>query len=371
VQGDNGPGRLSNTHPALRRAWHPVARASEIGEQPVRVELLGEPYVVFRTAAEGGEPVAFVDRCPHRLAPLSLGRREDAVLRCAYHGWCFDRSGRCVEIPALGPGATVPARARLQAPAAVAERLGMVFLAPEAPLVDLPSIPEADEDGFELLELPPTEARAGAALMADNFLDFAHFPFVHAGTFGSEESRTLAPYDVKRAGWTFQVVYEHAFANREDPGVAAGIRPLVQTRRMTYRYQAPFFLALRLEFLQANGISVIGFFIQPQSAERCRLYTTLWRNDLGGGVATRENAIAFEQQVLEEDLAVQSRYDTLSLPLDLRTEVHTRADRNTVELRRVLSEFVAESASTGPAAPARLPVDCPDSPVGEPMSADS
>jgi phenylpropionate dioxygenase-like ring-hydroxylating dioxygenase large terminal subunit len=311
------------------------------------VELLGEPYIVFRAGGPAGEVVGFVDRCPHRLAPLSLGRREDEVLRCAYHGWCFDRSGRCVEIPALGAGAILPPNARLTAPAGIAERLGMVFLAPETPLVGLPSIPEADEEGFELLELPPTEARAGAALMADNFLDFAHFPFVHAGTFGTEESRTLHPYEVERDGWSFRVVYEHPFANREDPGVAAGIRPLVQTRRMTYRYQAPFFLALRLEFLEANGVSVIGFFIQPQTEERCRLHTTLWRDDLADDAAVRESAIAFEQQVLDEDLVVQSRYDDLSLPLDLRTEVHTRADRNTMELRRVLSDFVADWASVG------------------------
>jgi phenylpropionate dioxygenase-like ring-hydroxylating dioxygenase large terminal subunit len=345
MRASNSDGRLHNTHPALRRAWHPVARSSEIGEEPHRVELLGQPYVLFRTSRDDGEVVAFVDRCPHRLAPLSLGHREADVLRCAYHGWCFDGSGRCVEIPALGAGATLPPTARLKAPAGVAERLGMVFLAPEDPIVDLPAIPEAGEIAFETLELPPTSARAGAALMADNFLDFAHFPFVHAGTFGTEESRTLATYDVQRHGWTFQVVYEHPFANREDPGVAAGLRPLVQTRRMTYRYQAPLFLALRLEFLEANGISVIGFFIQPENEDRCRLYTTLWRNDLGDDVAARASAIAFEQQVLDEDLAVQSRYDDLSLPLDLRAEVHTRADRNTVELRRILSDFVAEWAA--------------------------
>lgn len=222
----------------------------------------------------------------------------------------------------------------------------MVFLAPETPFVELPSIPEAEEEGFEMLELPPTEARASAGLMADNFLDFAHFPFVHAGTFGTDESRTLAAYDVERHGWGFRVVYEHPFANREDPGVAAGIRPLVQTRRMTYRYQAPFFLSLRLEFLEAQGRNVIGFFIQPLGEERCRLYTTLWRDDLGGDPAARAGAISFEQEVLNEDLVVQSRYDCLSLPLDLRAEVHTRADRNTMELRRVLSDLVTAAGGT-------------------------
>ena len=339
MHGSEGAGRLNNTHWALRSAWHPAARSSEIGQEPVRVEVLGEPYVLFRSRL-GGELVAFLDRCPHRLAPLSLGRQEDDVLRCAYHGWCFDTSGRCVEIPALGPGATLPPSARLSSPEGVAERLGMVFLAPDEPIVALPSIPEADEGGFEMVELPPVSARASAGLMADNFLDFAHFPFVHAGTFGTDESRTLVPYEVERDGLAFRVVYEHPFANREDPGVAAGIRPLLQTRRMTYRYQAPLFLSLRLEFLEADGVSVIGFFIQPETEVRCRLYTTMWRNDLGGDEVARRGAVAFEQQVLDEDLSVQSRYDDLSLPLDLRSEVHTRADRNTIELRRVLSDFV-------------------------------
>jgi len=97
--------------------------------------------------------------------------------------------------------------------------------------------------------------------------------------------------------------------------------------------------------LDSNRVNVIGFFIQPQSEECCRLYTTLWRNDVGAGAVGRDEAMAFEQQVLDEDLAVQSRYDDLSLPLDVRVEVHTRADRNTLELRRVLGALV-EAAHT-------------------------
>ncbi len=55
----------------------------QVGGQAVRVLLLGEPYVCFR----GGEGlVAFVDRCPHRLAPLSAGACEGGELACAYHG---------------------------------------------------------------------------------------------------------------------------------------------------------------------------------------------------------------------------------------------------------------------------------------------
>lgn len=336
--------RLTNTHPALRKCWHPVARSGEVGTEPFRVELLGEPWVIFRNA---GGLVAFADRCPHRRAPLSLGTREGEALRCAYHGWCFDGEGRCVEIPALGPGSAIPPAARLESPFGVAERLGMIFLAPEEPLVGLPEVGEEGVAGFVRLELAPTRSRVSAGLMADNFLDFAHFPFVHRGTFGADEAAEIHPFEVRRDGPGLVLEYEHPFANREDPAVAAGTRPLVQTRRMTYRFLVPFFLSLKIEYLEAGGVNTIGFFLQPESDESCRIYTTLWRDDVGNGVTDIEAALAFEQQVLDEDLAVQSRYDELYLPLDVRAEVHTRADRHTVELRRILAEFVAEAAFVG------------------------
>ena len=109
---------------------------------------------------------------------------------------------------------------------------------------------------------------------------------------------------------------------------------------MTYRYTAPFFLSLRLEFLEAAGVNTIGFFIQPESEERCRLYTTLWRDDLGGDPERMSAALDFEAQVLAEDLAIQEHIEDLALPLELSEELHTRADRTTVELRRVLADLV-------------------------------
>jgi vanillate O-demethylase monooxygenase subunit len=227
----------------------------------------------------------------------------------------------------------------------VTERYGLVFLAPETPLVELPPVDSAEDPAFEAVELVPSEARVGAGQSADNFLDFAHFPFLHRATIGTEESTVLDPYTVNRDGLGFTVVYEHPVANRVDPGVAAGIRPLVQTRRMTYWYTAPFFLVLRLEYLETDAVNVIGFFIQPQSDDSCRLYMTLWCNDLGGDPSRREDLIAYEQKILDEDLALQRQFDDLSLPLELSAEIHTRADKNTVELRRVLADLVAQATA--------------------------
>jgi phenylpropionate dioxygenase-like ring-hydroxylating dioxygenase large terminal subunit len=328
---------LSNTDPALRRCWHPVARTSEVGEQPFGAVLLGQPWVLHRS---GGEVVAFVDRCPHRHCPLTLGQCEDGVLQCAYHGWRFDRSGRCVEIPALGAESALPPTARLTSAAAVAEAHGMVFVAPDEPIAPLGTLPEAADPSFMLGELPTLRARASAGLLADNFLDVAHFPFVHVGTFGSDEAAEVPAYAVARDDWSFTMSYEHQFAHREDPGVASGLRPLVQTRRLTYQLCAPFHLRLRIDFVDSGGSNVIGFFIQPETEETCRLFTTLWRDDLGGDERRMADAVDFEVAVLREDLRIQEAYHELVLPLDPQAEVHTRADRTTLELRRVLADLV-------------------------------
>ena len=121
----------------------------------------------------------------------------------------------------------------------------------------------------------------------------------------------------------------------------AGIRPLIQTRRLTYRLCAPFHLRLRIDFVDAGGSNVIGFFIQPETDESCRLFTTLWRDDLDGDEARMADAVEFEVAVLREDLRVQEAYHELVLPLHPTAEVHTRADRATLELRRVLADLVA------------------------------
>jgi vanillate O-demethylase monooxygenase subunit len=329
---------LINTDPTLRRCWHPVARSGEVTEQPHGIMLLGEPWVLYRS---GGSVRAFADRCPHRHCPLTLGHCEGGVLQCAYHGWRFDEAGRCIEIPALGDGSTLPPAALLTPAAAVTEAHGIVFLAPEPPIAPLGTIPEADDATFLEGMLPTLRARASAGLLADNFLDIAHFAFVHSGTFGTDEATEVAQFAVARDGWSFTVAYEHPFSHREDPGVAAGLRPLVQTRRLTYRLSAPFHLRLRIDFVDAGGSNVIGFFIQPETDETCQLFTTLWRDDLDGDEARMAEAVAFELDVLKEDLRIQEAYHVLELPLSPTAEVHTRADRATLELRRVLGDLVA------------------------------
>lgn len=173
-------------------------------------------------------------------------------------------------------------------------------------------------------------------MLADNFLDIAHFAFVHPATFGVDEP-VVRPVAVERRGLSYTAVSMHPF--REGPAVCAG-RPLVQERRLTYRVMAPFHLFLRLDSVDSGGRDLLGYFLQPETAETTRVYLTFWRDDLGGDAARIAEIVDFEIQIVEEDMVVQESYDLRALPLDLTAELHTRADRSTLEYRRMLSDLV-------------------------------
>ena len=101
----------------LRNAWYVAAWSDDLAEGKLLARtIMKEPVVLYRKA--DGSPAALHDRCPHRFAPLSMGKivHGDAV-QCPYHGLEFDASGACT----LNPHGTknIPSRARVRRPSAV------------------------------------------------------------------------------------------------------------------------------------------------------------------------------------------------------------------------------------------------------------
>jgi 5,5'-dehydrodivanillate O-demethylase oxygenase subunit len=129
-----GPGTPLGT--LLRRYWFPVAFTSDLEAFPTRsVRLLGEDLVVFRDGR--GRLGLLEEQCPHRRASLAYGVCEMDGLRCGYHGWLWDRDGRCLEQP--GEPADSTFKHRVRATAYRAEEMGGLiwgYLGPEpAPLL--------------------------------------------------------------------------------------------------------------------------------------------------------------------------------------------------------------------------------------------
>jgi phthalate 4,5-dioxygenase oxygenase subunit len=84
----------------LRQYWLPALRSDELPAPdcpPVRIKLLGEELIGFR--ASSGQLGLIQNSCPHRGASLFFGRNEEEGLRCVYHGWKFDITGACLDMP--------------------------------------------------------------------------------------------------------------------------------------------------------------------------------------------------------------------------------------------------------------------------------
>ena len=88
----------------LRAYWQPIAAAEEmpIGGAPIPIRIMSEDLVLFR---DDQNRLGLIGRhCPHRGTDLSYGRVENGGLRCLYHGWLFDRDGKCLDQPAETAG---------------------------------------------------------------------------------------------------------------------------------------------------------------------------------------------------------------------------------------------------------------------------
>jgi phenylpropionate dioxygenase-like ring-hydroxylating dioxygenase large terminal subunit len=230
------------------------------------------------------------------------------------------------------------------APHAVAQRFGLLWIAPREPAGPLLDCPDEDDPDYVGAWLPPERSASAAGVLAENFLDVAHFPFVHAGTFGAAEEHYVPPFDVQVGDGELASVQEQWFDNPEDPGVAAGVRPVRQRRRATYAYRVPFQLLLRLEELDAGAVKTILFFLQPEDAGSTRIYTKMLFHGIGGVARPSPEVVAaevdFERAVLGEDLTLQRAMTVSGLPLRMRDELHVRSDRSGVALRRLLRRFV-------------------------------
>jgi phthalate 4,5-dioxygenase oxygenase subunit len=166
----------------FRRYWLPALLSSEVAEPdcpPVRVKLLGERLVAFRDTKN---QIGLVDEfCAHRGVSLWFGRNEDCGLRCPYHGWKYDVTGQCVELPSEGPDG--PMRARMKLKSYPCLELGGVVWA----YMGTPEL-RPEPPGIEWAHVAPERRYVSKRLQECNYLqameggiDSSHVSFLHSG----------------------------------------------------------------------------------------------------------------------------------------------------------------------------------------------
>ena len=186
----------------FRQYWLPVALVEQVppGGAPLPLTILSEDLVLFR--GEDGQLGLMGRYCPHRCTDLSYGRIEDGGLRCLYHGWLFDKAGKCIEQPAEPENSTYKDDVRATA-YPVREKAGMVFayMGEGEP----PDFPE-----YEFLEIDESHRSIYKVHLECNYLqacegdfDPSHVSYLHrrmtdaptAGTIaGGEEGRDSGSY---------------------------------------------------------------------------------------------------------------------------------------------------------------------------------
>jgi phenylpropionate dioxygenase-like ring-hydroxylating dioxygenase large terminal subunit len=340
--------------PFLKNSWYVAAWADEVGEQMLPRTFLNEPVVLYRR--RDGTAAALADRCPHRFAPLHLGRLVDDRIECAYHGLRFDCSGKCTFNP-HGNGAIPPKAVVRSYP--LIERYNMLWIwMGDAAMADPLAIPEFDflaDPHFQNVK-GYTLAEGHYELMTDNIMDLGHIEFLHPGLLGSEAVRR-AHTEVTQRGNT---VYSNRRTSNEilppflQLWYEAGARPV--QRWLNVRWDPAATMKLSVGVLpegepNENAKESQGCHLMtPASDSKTHYFWAQGRNwgerdpamDAGRLESMRK---AFDTQDKPMIEAVQRNMGTVDL--DSLNPVMLSTDGGPVRARRVLKQLIAEQAKDG------------------------
>lgn len=309
----------------LTRFWHPVAFTSEIADRPYPFVLLGLRMIAYRTAS--GFTVA-LDRCPHRGTSFALGFLKDDRLVCGYHGLQYDGTGRCVAVPPSGPDAKIPPSLCLRVFRSEM-RYGLLWvLLAEEPVFPLPAWTPLEDPGLQKAKMTPGDWACSAARHVENFNDVAHFPWIHAGTFGYRDDPLTERYQLRN---TDAGIYRAIKIKQIDRDTFSDKAATVT--EMDYAYDFAFPFASYLRITSPDGrVEHIFDAVRPVSAHRSRVFILKARNyDLDQPV---DDWIRFQEAVNAEDQAMVESQEPQDLPMDLLAEGHIAADAWSIAYRR-------------------------------------
>lgn len=340
----------------VRNTWYVAAWHHDLKPGVVLpVSILDEPIVIW---SAHGRLVAFEDRCPHRLAPLSLGRCEGPNLRCMYHGMLFDSEGTCIEVPGQ-PQAPPAAQVRTYP---VAARHGWIWVWMGDPAgADAGLIPDCYglDDPTWMLGSGQLDFAAEARLINDNLLDLSHVSFVHAASIqgGPEFAESLPkwetlPNGLRYSRWMVGTTRPSGGESRQLDGTPVD-------EFLTYDFLIPGILLLYNGLFEAGTAAACGFgppdrssaihkvsassqAVTPTGKRSTRYFFSAGpRRDLGTE-ADRDAQVSVAQQAFEEDRrmieAQQAVIDRTANP----TVVPTAHDRSVTIFNRMVERFVRQ-----------------------------
>ncbi len=325
----------------LRRFWHAVIPMSHLKDGPKPFTLLGERIVLWKDA--DGAPAAVRDRCCHRTARLSKGWVTHGEIVCGYHGWTYDRSGRCTRVPQA---------ADQSSPTGICvtgyhceERYGYAWVCLDQPLTSIPDFPESRDPGFRQIDEFYELWQCGALRLMENSFDNAHFSFVHQNSFGKANhpkpsSAEIVPFE---DGFHFHTVVP--VKNPEGLRKALGTDEAETVRTMSNTWWIPFIRKLRIAYPHGLVHTIVTC-ATPIDDHSIQVVQFVFRNDTEEQVKA-EDVIAFDRVVTAEDRGILEATDA-DTPIDLsrRAEMHMASDRPGLIMRQRLMELFEKHGET-------------------------
>lgn len=309
--------------------WHVVARSADVAvDSLLSARLLDEDLVLWRS---GDRILAWRDLCVHRGTKLSLGCIRAGTLTCPYHGWAYDPTGQCIHIPAH-PTLNPPARAQIQS-YSVQERYGLIWVCLGHPQQDLPPFPEWDDASYRKVFCGPYHYRASAPRAIENFLDVAHFPFVHEGMLGDPAHPEIEDY-------TVSVTPEGLIAKNVQVWQPDPYGGLQQGARVAYDYVVPrpftaYFIKVSKEVREHRRV----IFMTTTPVSLTESISWWWIAMNYGFDIPAEVFRQFEDEVVAGDVRILESQRPELLPLDLQAELHLPSDRTAIAYRKWLKSL--------------------------------
>lgn len=232
-----------------------------------------------------------------------------------------------------GDGTIVATLDGTREPLPTRQRYGYLWLSLGRPDRDVLPIPEADEPDRRHVLCGAISVRSSGLRIVENFLDMAHFPFVHTDILGAEPQTEVLHYatEIRRDAdevWATDCQFYQ-------PQAALSATEGIVTQYM-YRVASPFVTILYKTCPNAaNRWDVICLFVQPLAEDHCRAHPAMFLIDDQSKLA---DLVQFQQLIFLQDRIILENQRPLLLPLEPRAEIPTRADGSSVAYRRWLKE---------------------------------
>ena len=160
--------------------WYAADWSDKLKEQPLKVKMLRQHFVLFRDAQ--GDAHCLANACPHRGGSLANGMVVDGDIECPYHGMRYGGDGLCTRIPSLGRSTRPPARAKVDS-YPVQEKYGLIFVflgdLPEEERPPIMDVPQWDDPKYRFT-IKDNLINANYGVVMENGLDTTHTEFVHS-----------------------------------------------------------------------------------------------------------------------------------------------------------------------------------------------